>query len=121
MRKAVLMVGLVALVALAISAGPRWAAATETCTATCTGGTLTCTVASGTCSSASGSVTCCGATHTCTAINAYEACESNCNARFVQCNSFCDGKIGPCLVACLNAETMCKRNCGAMPPTSFSC
>ena len=51
MRRALLMVGVMMVVFLAAWGGPRVASATQTCTATCSGGsTLSCTVATGTCS-----------------------------------------------------------------------
>lgn len=129
MRRALLMVGLLAVVVFAAYGGPRLASATQTCTENCTGGTLTCTSASGTCSSASGSVTCCGAVHTCTAINAYTPCANNCNTAFLMCEEeLCGPCLSPlcrpnpgCVGECELRRSTCLRSCGQVPPTSFSC
>lgn len=121
MRKALVMIGLMMVVVLATWGGPRVASATQTCTATCSGGsTLTCTVATGTCSSAVGTVTCCGQTHDCVAINAYNACRNDCNADYNLCKSRCTVR-DPCLTECNDAQRACWSSCGTRPTTSWSC
>jgi len=120
MRRAFVMIGLMTVVFLATWGGPTLVSATQTCTATCTGGTLTCTVSTGTCSSASGTVTCCGQTHDCVAINAYTACRNDCNADYNLCKSRCTVR-DPCLSDCLDTQRACWTYCGPRPATSFSC
>ena len=121
MRRALVTIGLLVVVFLAAWGGPRVASATQTCTATCSGGsTLSCTVATGTCSSASGTVTCCGQTHDCVAINAYDACRNNCSNQHDTCINHCTVR-DPCVTNCNNALRTCWNNCGAHPTTSWSC
>jgi len=121
MRRALLMIGLLTVVFLATWGGPRMASATQTCTATCSGGsTLSCTVATGTCSSASGTVTCCGGTHDCVAINAYDACQNQCFNQYDTCVNHCTVR-DPCLTNCRNALQTCRAHCGTRPATSWSC
>jgi hypothetical protein len=121
MRRMLLMVGLLAVVTLVTYGGPTAVAASETCTATCSGGaTLSCTVASGTCSSAAGMVTCCGQTHNCNAINAWDTCQNSCQTAYNTCFSHCT-VFNPCVTICVNNRLTCQRNCGAQPTISFSC
>jgi hypothetical protein len=121
MRRALVMIGLMTVVFLVTWGGPRAASATQTCTATCSGGsTLSCTVATGTCSSASGTVTCCGQTHDCAAIDAYNACKSDCSTEYNLCKSRCTVR-DPCLSDCTDGFHLCLSDCGARPTTSWSC
>jgi hypothetical protein len=121
MRRALLMVGVMMVVFLAAWGDPRMASATQTCTATCSGGsTLSCTVATGTCSSASGTVTCCGGTHDCVAVNAYDACRNTCDAQHDTCINHCTVR-DPCVTNCNNALRTCWSHCGTAPAKSFSC
>ena len=122
MRRMLLLVGLLAVVVLATYGGPTAVAASETCTATCSGGaTLSCTVASGTCSSAVGTVTCCGGqTLTCGAINTWDACRTSCDTAYTNCVNHCTVR-NPCLQNCLTGRSTCESHCGAQPTISLSC
>jgi hypothetical protein len=121
MRKALLLAGLLTVLALAIYGGPTVASASQTCTEPCSGGsTLSCTVATGMCTSSLGSVTCCGATHDCAAINTYDTCRNNCETAYDTCINHCTVR-NPCVQNCNNARTTCLSHCGTRPTTSWSC
>ncbi len=120
-KKLVGILGVFSVALLAVGRSAPLLSATETCTATCSGGAvLMCTSASGTCSSSSMSVTCCGGTHTCTAVNAWQTCINSCTTALNRCIQACDGKL-TCVGPCYTADTACKNRCGAEPATTFSC
>lgn len=122
MRKLVGVLGVVTVVLLVGTLDRPAASASDTCTASCSGGaTLACVVANGTCSSSDmTSVTCCGATHTCTAINQWDACRANCTTLYNECVSTCR-VFDPCVENCVRARTTCQNDCGTMPQITFSC
>jgi hypothetical protein len=122
MRRVFVLAGLLAVMLMATWGGPTLVSATQTCTATCSGGSiLTCTVATGTCSSASGTVTCCGQAHDCVAVNAYDACRNNCDNQHDACINSCGGHGGNCITNCNTALRTCWNRCGVAPSKSFSC
>ena len=104
-------------VAVTVEPGPAWAA--QTCTVTCAASTLQCNTST-TCTSSPGLLTCCGQTYTCGAIDAYDACRSECEEEFWVCRLPCPNK-SPCYEDCYDTYRACLRSCGSRPTTSFSC
>jgi hypothetical protein len=96
------------------------ASATQTCSTSCGTTTLKCCVATGTCTSAAGSINCNGTVYTCDAINAYNACRSDCLAGRTACRNQCTTRT--CLLDCDDEYQACLTfQCGPAPQTSFGC
>lgn len=117
MRRVLILVALLLVVALAQNSVPS-AAAAQYCSTPCAVSTLQCN-ASSTCSSAPGTLTCCGAVYTCGAIDAYDQCRADCQADFQWCTSGCTTKA--CLSMCNSQRVACYSTCGSRPQTSFTC
>ncbi|HYO12133.1 MAG TPA: hypothetical protein VE685_02940 [Thermoanaerobaculia bacterium] len=121
MKRALVLIGLMGVLALATYGGPTSVVAGQYCSSTCPSGSkLECTTNTGTCTAVPGKVTCCGQEHDCAAIDAYNACQNACLADYNACRSSCTVR-DPCLADCAEARDFCIQSCGPRPQTSFSC